>query len=56
MAWLWVFYVIQEETKEGEGKVNDMGKVCTAPITICLSVGRSRAEKNNYLPEEVGAL
>lgn len=47
---------MQEEAEEGEGKVNDMGKVGRVPVTICPSVGRSRAEKNNYFPEEVGAL
>lgn len=45
-----------EETEEGEGKVDDIGKVHRVLIPICLSVGRSRAEKNKYLPEEAGAL
>ena len=50
------FNLTQEETEEGEGKVNDTGKVHRVPVTICPSVGRSRAEKNNSLPEETGAL
>lgn len=50
------FNIIPEENEEGAVKVSDTGRVHRAPVTLCPSVGRSRAEKNSYLLEEVGVL
>lgn len=50
------FNIIPEETEEGEVKVSDTGRVHRAPVTICPSLGRSRAGKNSYLLEEAGVL
>lgn len=50
------FNFMQEEAEEGKGKVNKMGSACRFHITIHLLVGRGRARKNNFLPEEAGAL
>lgn len=48
--------VIPEEAEEGEGKASDTGRVQRSSVTICPSVGTSRADKNSYLLEEVGVL